>query len=359
MKGVILAGGVGSRLRPLTHTRPKQLVPIVNKPVLQYVIEDLRNAEIDEICIVLGVVGGEQIRNRFGDGSNLGVNITYAHQSEPLGPADAVAEAESFVGDESFVVYFGDTFVSSRITQELVSSFDETTDDAALAFQHVDEPSRYGVPKFNDDEPVRILEKPSDPPTNLAYVGVFVLSPVVFEVIRRQDKHKTGEVEITETLDRLVNHGYEVSWELIDGVWRDVGTPQDVVKTNELLLESLEKSHDGYISPNESIAGPVHLANGAKVESEAEVHGPALIGQNAEVESGTEIGPGVTLGPKVAVRDTKITSSVVMAEAKVIGANLSESLLGERVSIEYDEKLVVPESQLVVGDDSKLGSGTR
>jgi glucose-1-phosphate thymidylyltransferase len=225
MKGVVLAGGTGSRLRPITHTGPKQLVPIANKPVIDYAIEDLVAAGIDDIAVILGEKGREDIQNHLGSGDAFGVDITYIVQGEPLGIAHAVGCARDFVGEDSFVVYLGDDLMREGIA-DMVSDFDSEEYEAGIGLQAVDEPSRYGIVGLDEDgDVVELVEKPDNPPSELALIGIYVFTPAIFEQIETLDPSWRGELEITDAIQGLLDDGHRVQSHVVHGWWKDTGKP--------------------------------------------------------------------------------------------------------------------------------------
>ncbi len=354
MKGLILAAGRGSRLAPISHTLPKQLVSLANKPVIEYIVEDLVAVGIHEIGIVVSEVD-TQIREHFEDGSEFGADISYIVQPDPLGPANAVSHAEEFIGDSSFLLYFGDTFVDRTITEQLVDSFNPAKQSIGLSFQEVDEPSRYGIAEFDgDDNITAVHEKPSNPPSNLAYIGVVAFSPHVFDIIGSQGVAETGEIEITDTIDRLVRSDSGVQWHVEEGTWRDVGTPIDVVETNSHILNSINHSIDGTIQEDASVEGTVDLGSRSVIEAGATVHGPVSISEDVRIKSGTTVGPYVSVGPDCTIENARIESSVLLSGVNITNTHITQSLIGRQTEIEGKEQTDSTPMQLVVGDDTQI-----
>ncbi|RLE64040.1 MAG: glucose-1-phosphate thymidylyltransferase, partial [Thermoprotei archaeon] len=235
MKGVILHGGAGTRLRPLTFSGPKQLIPVANKPVSQYVLEDLRDAGIRDIAIVLGEVYPELVQEHYGDGSRFGVRITYIHQGKPLGIAHAVGLCREFVGSDAFVVYLGDNLLQYGIKQYL-QRFLEGDYDAFILFKEVEDPTRFGVARFDEEgKLIGLVEKPKVPPSKYALVGVYFFKPVVFEVIKDLKPSWRGELEITDTIQLLIDRGYRVGYDFVEGWWLDTGKKDDILYANALI----------------------------------------------------------------------------------------------------------------------------
>ena len=355
MKGVILAGGTGSRLRPITHTGPKQLVPIANKPVLEFAIDDLVEAGISEIGIVLGNKGRDAIQEYFGDGSEFGVEITYIVQGEPLGLAHAVGCARDFVGDDSFVVYLGDDLMREGIA-DLVDDFDPEKFAAGIGLQEVEEPSRYGIVDVDEHgDVVELVEKPEDPPNNLALIGVYVFTPAVFEQIEQLDKSWRGEYEITEAIQGLLDDGRRIQSHVVHGWWKDTGKPDDVLHANRLVLDDIEHSIEGTIEDKESIRGRVHLGSGSVIEEGAVIRGPVSIGEDTRITSETYLGPYTSIGDECLIDGAQIESTVVIGKAEISAERkIVDSLIGREVTIVTNEQRKPDGDRFVIGESSSL-----
>lgn len=344
MKAVVLSGGTGSRLRPVTHTVPKQLLPLANKPVLDYVIEDLRSAGISEIGVVLGGDHPEQIQSYLGSGDAHGVEITYIMQGEPLGLAHAVGCAKDFVGDSPFVVYFGDTLVDCGLTKQLINSFDSGTHEMSLTLQEVKNPSRYGVASFENNELVEVQEKPENPPSNYAYVGVLVLTPKAFDIIANQTPSWRGELELTETIGRIVENRTEVNWTSYEGLWIDVGTPSDAIDANREMLDR----HVAH-SPN---AGSISVGDGTEIAKSANIRGPVLIGNDVTIGPEASIGPYTSVADGSQIDRTQIESSIIMQDCSIdCERPITESILGPKTELKHSS---TGELHGVVGQDTNL-----
>jgi glucose-1-phosphate thymidylyltransferase len=330
MKGIILAGGTGSRLRPITYNTAKQLIPLGTKSVIERAILNLRDSGITDIGIIIGNNSPERIKQELGNGSDLGVDITYILQGEPLGLAHAVGCAQKYVGDTPFVVYFGDTVISSNITEKLLDGFDPNIHDAGIPLQRVDDPSRFGIAELSEDGTVqRVLEKPDDPPSNLAYVGAVAFSPSFFDIVESLEPSDRGELELTEAIDQYVQGNRKVVTVETDGIWRDVGTPEDVIETNRLLLDRIERDVRGDTHSSAVLDDNVILGEGSTVESRAVVHGPSVIGNDTTIASGSEVGPYVTVGDDCTLDATGIESSVIFTGANInISKRLVNSIVG-------------------------------
>jgi glucose-1-phosphate thymidylyltransferase len=355
MKGVLLAGGTGSRLYPITHTGPKQLVPIANKPVLDYAIEDLREAGIDEIGVILGNKGREAIQNHLGDGSEYGVDITYIVQGDPLGLAHAVGCARDFVGDDSFVVYLGDDLMREGIT-DLVADFDPAEYAAGIGLQEVEEPSRYGIVGLNEnDDVIELAEKPDDPPSNLALIGIYVFTPAIFEQIEDLEPSWRGELEITDAIQGLLDDGRRVQSHIVHGWWKDTGKPEDVLHANRLVLDDVDENLAGAVEDEESIVGRVDLREGAIVEEGAVVRGPVSIGEETRIGSGAYIGPYTSIGPNSEIDDVHIEASVTMGDNEITAdRTIIDSLIGRQATITSNANKQPNGDRMVVGRNSTL-----
>lgn len=355
MKGLILSGGTGSRLRPITHTGPKQLIPIANKPVLEYAIEDLRAAGITDIGIILGQIGRDEIQARIGDGSDYGVDITYLVQGRALGLAHAVGCARDFVEDESFVVYLGDNILKDGIAG-LVHEFDAGVHDAGIGLQRVADPSRFGVADVTDDGRVTgLVEKPDDPPSDLALIGIYVFTPDVFEYIEGLRPSWRGEYEITDVLQSILDDDGQVQSQVVDGWWKDTGKPQDILDANRLVLDDLDTSVNGVIEDGADVRGRIHLDAGSVVEEGAAIRGPVSIGSNTVIETGAYVGPYTSIGDDSHVKSAHIESSVVIEETQIdCDVKIVDSLIGSNVTISDSEDAVPSGTRLVVGEHSTL-----
>ncbi|MUV57110.1 glucose-1-phosphate thymidylyltransferase [Halogeometricum sp. CBA1124] len=355
MKGVILAGGTGSRLRPITHTGPKQLVPIANKPVIDYAIEDLKEAGIDDVGVIVGHVGSDEIQAHLGDGSDHGVDVTYIVQGEPLGLAHAVGCARDFVGDEPFVVYLGDDLMREGIT-ELVADFDQETYAASIGLQEVDDPSRYGIVDVDDEGNVQLLvEKPDDPPNNLALIGIYVFTSDIFEQIDRLEPSWRGELEITEAIQGLLDDGKRIQSHTVHGWWKDTGKPEDVLHANYLVLDDIDGRIDGTVEDGAVTTGRVDLGAGSVVEAGAVVKGPVSIGENTTIGSDAYVGPYTSVGDDCELRGVHIESSVVIGESTITTERkIVDSLVGRKATIRNTEEKKPDGTRLVVGENSTL-----
>jgi glucose-1-phosphate thymidylyltransferase len=351
LKGLILSGGAGTRLRPITHTSAKQLVPVANKPVLFYGIEALVAAGVTEIGIVIAPETGEEIKRAVGDGSELGATVTYVPQAEPLGLAHAVLTAEEFLGDSAFVMYLGDNLLRDGIT-ELVDAFRRNEPDALIMLTQVLHPEHYGVAELDGERIVRLIEKPKDPPSDLALVGVYMFTPSVFEAARAIEPSARGELEITDTIQRLIDDDRQVEWHRVKGWWKDTGQLADMLDANRLVLEDIEPHVDGKLTDC-TLEGRVVVETGAVLERST-IRGPAVIGAGARI-SDAYIGPYTAIGSDCEVSGSEIEHSILLRGARVHGlaSRMEASLLGRNVSLSRRDGL--PKTiRMMVGDNSEL-----
>ncbi len=352
MKGLILSGGKGTRLRPLTYTRAKQLVPVANKPVLFYGIEAIAAAGIHEIGIIVGDTQAE-IRAAVGDGSAWGVKITYIEQDEPRGLAHAVLISQDFIGDDPFVMYLGDNLLNKGITP-LVDAFRREGPAAQILLARVPDPQMFGVAELSDGKVVRLIEKPSVPKSDLALVGVYMFSPAVFDAVRRIRPSFRNELEITDAIQDLIDSGLDVRPHIVDGWWKDTGKLEDLLEANRLILDTLERRVDGEIDARSRIEGKVIVEPGAVIENSI-VRGPAIVGARARIVN-AYVGPFTSIMNDVEIRESEIEHSIVL-EGSVISdlANrVEDSLIGTNVKI-YRLPVKPSAYRFMLGDNSEVG----
>jgi glucose-1-phosphate thymidylyltransferase len=352
LKGLILSGGAGTRLRPITHTSAKQLVPVANKPVLFYGIEALVDAGIKEIGIIIAPETGDEIRAAAGDGSAFGAKITYIVQDSPAGLAHAVLTAEEFIGGSPFVMYLGDNLLRDGL-RDLVATFHEDEPDALILLTPVDDPSSYGVAELDGERIVRLIEKPKDPPSNLALVGVYLFGPTIFDAAKALQPSWRGELEITEAIQGLIDDGQRVQSEVVRGWWKDTGQLADMLEANRLVLEELETRLDGDTDEESVLEGRVVLEAGATLIRSV-VRGPAVIGAGARIED-AYIGPYTSIGDDVRVVRSEVEHSIVLAGSVVedLPTRMEASLLGRNVKLTRSEGVKKTVSFLV-GDNSEI-----
>jgi glucose-1-phosphate thymidylyltransferase len=352
LKGLILSGGAGTRLRPITHTSAKQLVPVANKPVLFYGIEALVDAGVKEVGIIIAPETGDEIRAAAGDGSQFGAEITYIVQDKPAGLAHAVLTAEEFIAGSPFVMYLGDNLLRDGL-RGLVSAFIDDDPDALILLTPVEDPSSYGVAELDGQRIVRLIEKPKDPPSNLALVGVYLFSPSIFDAARSLEPSWRGEYEITEAIQALIDDGHKVQSEVVRGWWKDTGQLADMLEANRLVLEELETKLDGEVDDESRVEGRVVIEAGASL-TRSVVRGPAVIGAGACIED-AYIGPYTSIGDGVHVRRSEVEHSIILADSVVedLETRMEASLLGRNVKLTRSDG--PPKTlRLLVGDNCEI-----
>jgi glucose-1-phosphate thymidylyltransferase len=352
LKGLILSGGAGTRLRPITHTSAKQLVPVANKPVLFYGIEALVEAGITQIGVIIAPETGEEIRQAAGDGADFGAKITYIEQEAPLGLAHALLTAEEYLGQSPFVMYLGDNLLRNGIT-ELVEVFRSSEPDALILLTRVDDPSSYGVAELNGERVVRLVEKPKDPPSDLALVGVYMFTPSIFEAAHSIEPSARGELEITDAIDALIESDRRVEPHIVKGWWKDTGKLEDMLEANRLVLEDIEQRMDGDLDDASRVEGRVVIEQGAKLERTV-VRGPAIIGAGTQI-SDSYIGPYTAIDRDVVITGSEVEHSIVLAGSSIrdLHARMEASLLGKNVSLSRSEGM--PKTlRFLVGDNADI-----
>jgi glucose-1-phosphate thymidylyltransferase len=337
VKGLILSGGRGTRLRPITHTSAKQLIPVANKPVLFYGIEAIAAAGIDEIGIIVSPETGEEVRGAAGDGSRFGVRITYIVQDVPGGLAHAVLTAEPYLGEESFVVYLGDNLLQAGIT-DLVERFRTAECDALILLTAVSDPENYGVAELEGDRVVRLTEKPQDHRSDLALVGVYMFTRRIHDASRAIAPSARGELEITDAIQHLVDGGLRVEPHIVKGWWKDTGQLADMIEANRLILETLESRCDGELGEGSKLDGRVLVEAGARLERST-VRGPAIIGAGATLID-AYVGPYTAIGEGCTIESAEVENSILLAgcEIRRLDGRVESSLLGRNVHISRDPR---------------------
>jgi glucose-1-phosphate thymidylyltransferase len=351
LKGLILSGGKGTRLRPITHTSAKQLVPVANKPVLFYGIESLAAAGIDEIGIIIAPETGGEIREAAGDGSQFGVRITYIEQDAPSGLAHAVLTAEPFLGDSPFVMYLGDNLLRDGII-DLVDQFRSQAPDAMILLTSVPDPENYGVAELDGERVARLVEKPKEPQSDLALVGVYMFTPAIFDAARAIEPSWRNELEITDAIQWLIEQGLSVDPHIVRGWWKDTGQVQDMLDANRLILDDLGDRVEGELIDSR-VEGRVVVEPGAKLERST-VRGPAIIGAGSKLVD-AYIGPYSAIGENVTIERAEIEYSIVLSGSSVrdLDGRIEASLIGRNVAIARSPAL--PKAyRFVVGDNAEI-----
>jgi glucose-1-phosphate thymidylyltransferase len=364
MKGLILAGGAGTRLRPITHTSAKQLVPIANKPIICYGIEHMAAAGIKRIGIIVSEPGAREIMGSLGDGSHFGVSITYIHQEAPLGLAHCVLIAREFLGDDDFVMYLGDNMLQQDL-RTFVDAFEaarhappELGGDerpppvAQILLAHVDDPRQFGVAQLDArGEIVQLVEKPADPPSDLALVGVYIFDRTIHDAVRAIRPSGRGELEITDAIQWLLDQGWRVRHEVLEGWWLDTGKKDPLLHCNRLVLDTIDRRIDGQVDARSRIDGRVIVEAGAQLMN-AVVRGPAIIGARTRLVD-TYVGPYTSIGADCELVDAEIEHSVVLERSRILGVHrIEDSLLGREVEVVRSG--VHPRAtRLMLGDHSR------
>ena len=353
MKGLILSGGTGSRLYPLTYTNAKQLIPVANKPILFRVIESIRDAGIDDIGIVVGNTA-EQIKDAVGGGGRWGVKITYIPQAKPLGLAHAVKIAQPFIGDDRFVMFLGDNVIQGGIST-LIGQFADSDWNSQIVLTRIEHPEQYGVAELGEDgRIVRLIEKPKVPPSDLALVGIYMFDHHIFEAADSIKPSWRGELEITDAIQWLVDHDCAVHPYIHQGWWIDTGAPGDMLSANDLVLEELCHVIEGYVDRDSNVDHRVTIQRGAEIINST-VRGPAIIGEYARIVN-SYIGPFTSIDHHVTIENSEIEHSMVLENSRIcdIDARIQDSLIGRDVVISRSP--IKPRAlKLTVGDHSKIG----
>ncbi|ADB86753.1 glucose-1-phosphate thymidylyltransferase [Saccharolobus islandicus] len=344
MQAVILHGGQGTRLRPLTHTGPKQLIKIAGKPVSQWVLEQIRDAGIKDIIIILGDNNPNKVVEYYGEGSRFGVNVTYVYQGKARGLADAVYKVKDVITEDRFLVYLGDNIVP----YDNLPSFLSFKGSASILLAKVDNPNRFGVAIIKDGKVIRLVEKPKEKISDSALVGVYAFTREIFEVIENLKPSWRGELEITDAIQGLIDRGREVEYKIIDGWWKDTGTPKDILEANSFLLDKYaERKIEGEVRES-SIDGRVFIEKEALIENST-IRGPAYIGKGSKIIN-SYIGPFTSIGDNCVIEKGEIEYSVILDNVRVEGVSMMDSLIGNNSSVIKGKKWV----KLIIGENSRV-----
>ena len=365
MKGLILSGGAGTRLRPITHTRAKQLVPVANKPILFYGLEDMAEAGITEVGIICGETAAE-VMNAVGDGSDFGVHVTYIRQDAPLGLAHCVLIARDFLGDDDFVMYLGDNMLQQglvgfidrfeadqRRAKEPTLDNQEEPPAAQILLCPVPDPHRFGVAEIDEQGRVlRLVEKPTDPPSNLALVGVYLFTPLIHDAVAAISPSARGELEITDAIQWLIDNGHRVRHDLLDGWWLDTGKKDPLLESNRRVLDEIVTRIDGTLDASSEVDGRVVIESGATL-SNSHVRGPAIIGRGARLLD-SYVGPFTAIAADCEIIDSEIENSVVLERARIEGVpRLVDSLIGRDTEVRRSGRRPTA-TRLMIGDDCSI-----
>jgi glucose-1-phosphate thymidylyltransferase len=350
MKGIILHGGHGTRLRPLTHTGPKQLLPIANKPMSQYCVETLVKAGIVDIAFIVGGIGSNKVKDYYGDGKKFGARFTYLEQDFPRGIAHAVSLCKDFVGNEKFVVILGDNIIQREIS-EYVSNFQKSNAAASLLLCEVDNPSQFGIAEIKDSRIVKITEKPKNPPSNLAVTGIYFLTPHIFDIIEKLKPSWRNELEIADALQMLIEEKKELIYEIITDFWKDTGTPNDIIEANRIILENMTASFNGKKEENVTLDGKIIVDEGAVIKNGVKIVGPAIIGKNCLIENNTVIGENTSIGDDSHLSYCTVSNSIIMSNCTING------------KFDIKNSIIASNSKIIKRQDNEksflLGEGTQ
>ena len=351
MKGLILSGGKGTRLRPLTYTRAKQLIPVANKPVLFYGIEALVSAGIRDIGIVVGDTKAE-IRSAVGDGSAWNIKVTYIEQDEPRGLAHAVLISQDFINGSPFVMYLGDNLLNHGIGS-FVEEFLQDPPAAQILLSHVTDPEMFGVAELADGNVIQLVEKPKSPASDLALVGVYMFGPEIFNSVKRISPSSRNELEITDAIQDLIDRGLIVRPHIVEGWWKDTGKLEDILEANRLILKTFEQRIDGHVDANSLIEGKIVIDADAVIERSV-VRGPAIIGARAKIID-SHVGPYTSIMNDVVIKNSEIENSIVLERSLIsdIAAKVTDSLIGKNVRIHH-QKSTSQAYNFMLGDNSEV-----
>ncbi len=353
IKGLVLAGGTGTRLRPITHTSAKQLVPLANKPILFYGLESLARAGVRDIAMIVGDTR-EEVQAAVGDGSRFGLNVEYIHQNKPLGLAHCVLMANDVLGDSDFIMYLGDNFIRDGVT-EFVETFSKRADgtNAQILLAKVSDPHRFGVATLDSaGHVVSLVEKPKVPESDLALVGVYLFDQTIHEAVRAISPSGRGELEITDAIQWLISNGKKVRSHIVDGYWKDLGEPEALLEGNRLVLESIDRNIGGDVDEMSTIEGRVVVEPGAEI-TRSKIRGPAIIGEGTVVKD-SFIGPFTSVAAGCTIEASEVEHSIVLSGSRISNIHrLEGSIIGKSAIVAKTERRPLA-NRLVVGDHSRI-----
>ena len=352
MKGIILHGGHGTRLRPLTHTGPKQLLPIANKPMSEYCVETIRDCGISEIAIIVGGIGSNKVKEYYGDGSKFNVKISYVEQDEPKGIAHAINLCRNFVGNEKFLVFLGDNIIQKSIS-DISKKFESSDDDALVLLCEVSNPERFGIADVKENKIVKIMEKPKNPPTNLAVTGIYFLTTKIFDIFSRLKPSWRNELEITDALQIMLEESNTVNFEMVTDYWKDTGTPDDIIHANAEVLKNMQPYFLGTKDDGVELSGNTMIGNDSTIYGNSKILGPCIIGKNCSIGKNCIIGPNVSVGDNSKLTNCNIQNSIIM-ENCLIDSNMKirNSILASNSTITLDNNN--DEKVLLLGEGTKI-----
>ena len=338
MKGIILHGGHGTRLRPLTHTGPKQLLPIANKPMSEYCVEAIRDCGISEIAIIIGGIGSNKVKEYYGDGSKFNVKITYIEQDEPKGIAHAINLCKEFIQNEKFLVFLGDNIIQKSIN-DISQKFESSDNDALILLCEVENPEQFGIADVKENKIVKIMEKPKNPPTNLAVTGIYFLTSKIFNIFSRLKPSWRNELEITDALQMMLEEKNRVDFEMITDYWKDTGTPGDIIHANGEILKNMKSYFSGVKEDGAKFSGNVMVGKGTKISGSSKILGPCIIGENCIIGANVILGPNVSIGDNSKLSDCDIQNSIVMKNCDIDShMKIKNSILASNSKISIDKQ---------------------
>jgi len=352
MKGIILHGGHGTRLRPLTHTGPKQLLPIANKPMSQYGIEAMISSGINQIAIIIGGIGANKVREYYGDGKKFGVKFTYIKQDQPRGISHAISLCKDFVDNEKFLVFLGDNILKDSITK-YVEEFVKTDADASVILCEVENPTRFGIANVKNGKIVEIVEKPKEPLTNLAVIGVYLLTPKIFEIINRLKPSSRNELEITDALQMLLEENNKIIYNTVSENWKDTGTPEDIIQANDIILTDYEPYFLGEKEVGVKVNGKIMVGKKSKIKKGVTINGPVIIGENCLIESGV-IGPNVSIGNNSQIAKCNLSNSIIMENCEIkLELSIDNSIISKNSKI-LQKQNINSKNIFLLGEGTKI-----
>jgi len=351
MKGILLHAGHGTRLRPLTHTGPKQLLPIANKPMSEFCLDSMKESGITEIAIIIGGNGSNKVREYYGNGENWGLKITYVEQESPKGIAHAIGICKNFIGEDKFLVFLGDNIIQKSI-RNTAEKFESGSSSASILLCEVDNPSRFGIADVKDGKIIKIMEKPKNPPTNLAVTGIYFLTPSIFDIISRLKPSWRNELEITDALDMLLREGHKITYDTITDYWKDTGTPEDIINANKEIIKNMKPHFKGEKEESVSISGNVIVGIGTKIKKNCKISGPVIIGENCVLEENTIIGPNTSIGDNSIISKSDIQDSIIMNNCEIItNAKIRNSIISANSKISKSDN---EEKVLLLGEGTSI-----
>jgi glucose-1-phosphate thymidylyltransferase len=352
MKGIILHGGHGTRLRPLTHTGPKQLLPIANKPMSEYCVDAIKDCGITEIAIIIGGIGSNKVKEYYGDGSKFNVKISYIEQDEPKGIAHAINLCKNFVGNDKFLVFLGDNIIQKSIS-DISKKFETEDDDALVLLCEVSNPERFGIADVKERKIIKIMEKPKNPPTNLAVTGIYFLTTKIFDIFSRLKPSWRNELEITDALQMMLEEKNTINYEMITDYWKDTGTPDDIIHANGEVLKNMKPYFYGIKDDSSEISGNTMIGNDSTIHDNSKILGPCIIGKNCIIEKNCTVGPNVSIGDNSKLTNCNIQNSIIMENCLIDSSmKIRNSILASNSSITLDGNN--DEKVLLLGEGTKI-----